>query len=160
MDLLPCPFCGDAGEDYREPSYTKVSHYIYCNGCGCQGPVNYTTDEAAAAWNRRAANAPADPALLALATLGAWVATSHADEPGDIFAPDIEDAEDKFGVIIPTMTAPGQCAVAGQYGGSCPCAEYYHNDEERECRLFAPGIADAIARLLAPDGAASEGVTG
>ena len=66
MDLLPCPFCGDAGEDYREPSYTKVSHYIYCNGCGCQGPVRYTTDEAVAAWNRRAANAPTAPALLAL----------------------------------------------------------------------------------------------
>lgn len=40
----------------------------------------------------------------------------------------------------------------GERGDDCPCSEYFGMDEQCECRLSAPGIADTIARLLAPDG--------
>ena len=67
-----------------------------------------------------AANAPADPALLALARLGAW-ALDHDD---------IYDSDRR---------AAGALMMDG----------------------CAPGDVSALAaRLLAPDGAASEGVTG
>lgn len=72
-----------------------------------------------------AAPAPADPALLALATLGAMV-TKRAFYAGDPFEGPAMDA----GVV---------------------------ELESGAALVFAPGIADAIAALLAPDGAASEG---
>lgn len=153
-ELVPCPFCGGGhvlGDGEGDDNWFE------CMGCHARGPrttfIDATdTDADRDAWNRRVP-APADPALLALARLGAWVASSHADEPGDVFAPDIEDAEDKFGVVVTHRPPVGICALGGERGDDCSCSEYYGRDEQCECRLFAPGITDAIAALLAPDGA-------
>jgi hypothetical protein len=95
----------------------------------CTEP-HYEPEYAAATWNRRAANAPADPALLALAKLGAEVLRES-----DGF---------QFGL---SGAAIHHIALGG--------AVLDHNDVGMPS--LRPGIADAIARLLAPDGAASEG---
>lgn len=50
-DLKPCPFCGS--DDIRLAG-VKPHHYHRCHGCGCDGPIFFTTPEASAdAWNRR-----------------------------------------------------------------------------------------------------------
>ena len=78
--------------------------------------------------------APADPAVLALAMLGAMVYAGLCvpEFSGDESAADGRDVMD----VLQEFR---------QSSGVGP---------------FLPGIADAIAALLAPDGAASEGVTG
>ena len=151
-DLLPCRFCEEV-PDYGvrhtapgKPSFSFIEH-------DCRGPFLSIRDDAAAEWN--AANAPADPALLALAKLGAWIVRSHANEPGDVWATDIEDAEDQFGVVVPTTAPAGRCAAGGLRDDSCRCTEFFHDEDDFTCRLLAPGIAAAIAALLVPDGADS-----
>jgi hypothetical protein len=75
------------------------------------------------------ANAPADPALLALARFGADVIASHRGPTGKWAQPSL--------LALPDIARDLGVTISGQ---------------------FAPGIASAIAALLAPDGAASEGV--
>ena len=74
--------------------------------------------------------APADPALLALARFGADVIASHRGPTGKWAQPSL--------LALPDIARDLGVTISGQ---------------------FAPGIASAIAALLAPDGAASEGVS-
>lgn len=78
--LKPCPFCGNPrvfaeelprGDDFRD--------VIVCMVCGCEGPYfkTKTPAEAAAAWNRREAEAMID-AYRSLAALA-----RHRDHPGE-----------------------------------------------------------------------------
>ena len=130
MELLPCPFCGQTPwvEYGTDVSYgIRVEHL--CRTTPCE-----TEADAAAEWN--AANAPADPALLALAKLGAWLCRHYWL--------DVAHGAGGFGNSDAGLTD----RAAGWFGVM---------DESYTPR---PGIADAVARLLAPDGAASEGVTG
>lgn len=124
MELLPCPFCG------RDGGRIRPGHQVLCAWCWAEGPEEGTTDEAMSAWNRRAANAPADPALLALARFGADVIASHRGPTGKWAQPSL--------LALPDIARDLGVTISGQ---------------------FAPGIASAIAALLAPDGAASEGVS-
>lgn len=73
-ELIPCPHCGNA--DAPSVHTLRIGHrgghsFGWCDtnygGCGARGAVALTEDAAAAAWNRRAANAAPAPALLALA---------------------------------------------------------------------------------------------
>ena len=117
MELLPCPFCGSADVEM----VTRYELFVVeCQDCGAVGQDRANEHYAAAAWNRRAANAPADPALLALAKLGAEVLhySSVADE-----------RRERSGIY------------------------------EADGMTYAPGVLALADRLLAPDGAASEGVT-
>lgn len=65
-DLLPCPFCGSGhvlGDGEADDNWFE------CMTCHARGPRTTTADTIGAsqdAWNRRAANAAPDPALLAL----------------------------------------------------------------------------------------------
>ena len=130
MELLPCRFCGQTPwvEYGTDVSYGIRMEHL-CRTTPCE-----TEADAAAEWN--AANALADPALLALAKLASRL-IRRGLEPG-------------FGLgALLTADAVG-CAVF------VPDA----TDSDYSGPVVAPGIADAIARLLAPDGAASEGVTG
>lgn len=133
-DLLPCPFCNCL----HAPGILTVNighsggyHHVVCNtnyaGCGAQGAVASTKELAAVAWNRRAANAPADPALLAL------------------------DRELRIRNLIAerefnTAAANRELTQFGEW-------RWDHDAADKAC-------ADAIAALLAPDGAVSEGVAG
>lgn len=47
-ELLPCPFCGAAGE----PGFTFGAEFVVCTGCGVE-VIGDTFDEAFTAWNRR-----------------------------------------------------------------------------------------------------------
>lgn len=128
MELLPCPFCGEAAQIVGEFELDVVA----CQTCYARTDAfaGDDGDYAAAAWNRRAtnaANAPADPALLAL------------------------DRELRIRNLIAerefnTAAANREIAQFGEW-------RWDHDAADKAC-------ADAIARLLAPDGAASEGVTG
>ena len=154
-ELLPCPFCNCL----HAPSVhtDERGFFVWCDtnygGCGSRGAVASTNKGAIIVWNHRApattANGgavtvmshtgplpspspdiipplaqPADPALLALARLGAEVAHWVANDPSG-------DVETEYLDLTGVM------------------------DDGR--RWYQPGIADAIAALLA-DGAASEGV--
>lgn len=126
--LLPCPHCG--GFDTLAVSGiqigTKTTWRTICDaedsGCGAQGGTALTKHAAAAAWNRRAANAAPDPALLALAKLGAMVISGYLRQN--------DTAE--------------LCLMAG-LTEETPAGHAHR----------FPGIIDAIAALLAPDGAES-----
>ena len=54
--LKPCPFCGSV----QAPTLImrSVSHHVECNyadgGCGARGPYKSVTQDAVAAWNKRA----------------------------------------------------------------------------------------------------------
>jgi len=99
----------------------------YRMNTGAGGDIEYVQASAVKA----AANAPADPALLALAKFAALVAARYRGrvEFCDVDGLELDEAEEDSGMTLNGVS-------------------------------LAPGIADAIARLLAPDGAASEGVTG
>ena len=126
MDLLPCPFCGSADVEM----VTRYELFVVeCQDCGAVGQDRAKEHYAAAAWKRRAANAPADPALMALARFGADVIASHRGPTGKWAQPAL--------LALPDIARDIGVTIGGQ---------------------FAPGIASAIAALLAPDGAASEGV--
>ena len=133
MDLLPCPFCGGLAEIVGEFELDAVA----CQTCYARTDAFACShgEHAIIAWNSRA---PADPALLALAKLGAnlldraWVErVGFLDN--NTLQDDLDRAAVAFGLV--RYESPGNFQMA-------------------------PGIADAIAALLAPDGAASEGVTG
>ena len=131
MELLPCPFCGQTPwvEYGTDVSYgIRVEHL--CRTTPCE-----TEADAAAEWN--AANAPADPALLALAKLGAMVLDWSPLECGFPAMP---------GSVIDTMAVKSGCSLEDSGDGGHAC-------------WIAPNVRLAIAALLAPDGAASEGVT-
>ena len=117
-----------------------------------------------------AANAPDDPALLALATL-----RDATDEE----VAELEEEVREASARVAELKAEYALARFGAYvvrdwfrrGSGFQAADGFLLDEGalgtgvvmRGVTVgyrHAPGIADAIARLLAPDGAASEGVTG
>ena len=84
-----------------------------------------------------AANAPADPALLALAKLGAMVLDWSPLECGFPTMP---------GSVIDAMAVKSGCALEDSGDGGHAC-------------WTAPNVRLAIAALLAPDGAQAQGVT-
>lgn len=52
-DLLTCPFCGGKARVYSDPG----ASYVMCAtmlGCGAEGPIAETQDQAIEAWNTRA----------------------------------------------------------------------------------------------------------
>lgn len=51
MDLLPCPHDGST---LLTTVFEDHAFRVSCRGCGAQGPVESTPEEAAAGWNRRA----------------------------------------------------------------------------------------------------------
>lgn len=56
-DLLPCPFCGEHvsnEEPQRHDPDNTDAYWVYCHGCGAQGPVHMALQIAAVRWNRRA----------------------------------------------------------------------------------------------------------
>ena len=134
-DLLPCPFCNSV--DAPSVHSLKIGHrggysFGWCapdyGGCGARSGVQSTKGAAASAWNRRA---PADPALLALARLGARLCRAQLSPTGGFCHTRYEHL-DRIG-IEEGVLMPGHLDSTGP--------------------VIKPGIADAIARLLAPDGA-------
>ena len=136
-------------------------------GCGSRGAVASTNKGALIVWNHRApattandgvvtvlshtgplpspspdiipplANAPADPALLALAKLGAMVLDWSPLECGFPTMP---------GSVIDAMAVKSGCALEDSGDGGHAC-------------WTAPNVRLAIAALLAPDGAQAQGAT-
>lgn len=126
MELLPCPFCGSADVEM----VTRYELFVVeCQDCGAVGQDRANEHYAAAAWNRRAT----DPALLALARFGAEVLCESTDYCGS-FACGL------------SMAALEHIALAG------PVLDF----PDVGSPTIRPGIASAIARLLAPDGTESE----
>ena len=50
-DIKPCPFCG--GIDLVHERQGPSAHYIYCDGCRCEGPGARLFGEAIKLWNTR-----------------------------------------------------------------------------------------------------------
>lgn len=54
MSLLPCPFCGCAGEDLLHIEVDDDTYAYTCPNCNAIGPHDCTdATPATAAWNRR-----------------------------------------------------------------------------------------------------------
>lgn len=49
-ELLPCPFCGEAG---AQKDIRKITFCIKCNKCLASTGMYIKREEAVAAWNRR-----------------------------------------------------------------------------------------------------------
>lgn len=132
--LLPCPFCGnDAPGFYQDENVAVI---VVCSACNAEGPWELRASEALAAmdWNRRASATP-DPALLALAKFAARIVNDyHRGKWGFISA----DGD--------WLDMDAADAGVKEYQGAVN---------------LAPGIAAAIAALLAPDapGVAGEEAT-
>ena len=134
-ELVPCRFCRNRPNRYPLTTQEGVEEWRVLHHC--QGRLRPSEDEAVSEWN--AGNVPAapDPALLALARFGAGAAQKWwllVDDIGGGF-------DDAGGFALDRM------AVAA---GIMVDTDYYNP---------APGIAAAIAALLAPDGAGDGGVT-
>lgn len=52
MTLARCPFCGC--REQIEASNGHQSHFIFCDGCGAEGPAAENIGEAREKWNTRA----------------------------------------------------------------------------------------------------------
>lgn len=62
MELLPCPFCGEARS---HGAFIREGRQVYCRKCLASGPAMFdgwggaaTSAKANAAWNRRASITP------------------------------------------------------------------------------------------------------
>ena len=124
--LLPCPFCGADG---KMVSVDSRSWWVECRGCEVEGRSQHFENDAIDAWNRRAANAAPDPALLALAKFGAMVLDWSPLECGFPTIP---------GGVIDDMAVRSGCALEDASDGGHEC-------------WTAPDVRLAIAALLAPD---------
>ena len=133
-ELLPCRFCGTVPETVLRhgvaPGGTAFRYVTHA----CRGPEARLGSAARDQWN--AANAPADPALLALARLGAAVVREMGSPR---YAHSFTWDESR---VLDILAHDAGVRV-------------HVNPADQ---VLSPGIADAIAALLAPDGAASEGV--
>lgn len=49
---LPCPFCGDPDGAMSPPNLT-AQRWVFCPGCGAEGPPSVTVEMAIGAWNDR-----------------------------------------------------------------------------------------------------------
>ena len=79
-DLLPCRFCQAVPVPEPEIRSATASSFYNAIGHDCLGSYHTTAEAAAAEWN--AANAPADPALLALSRLGARLCRDQLSPTG------------------------------------------------------------------------------
>ena len=54
-ELKPCPFCGCDAEGLETMPLGDDGScaYVYCYGCGGQGPDGTTLEEAVQKWNKR-----------------------------------------------------------------------------------------------------------
>ena len=123
-ELLPCPFC--RSDDLDEQRGRLV--HVFCLDCQASGPGGDDLSVALAAWNRRAAP---DPALLAPAKLGARLCRDQLSPTGGFCHARYEHL-DRIGIEEGAL-------IPGCLDSTGPVPK--------------PGIADAIAALLAPDGA-------
>lgn len=188
MELLPCPFCNRLHAPSVHGD--ERGFFVWCDtnygGCGARGAVASTNKGAIIVWNHRApattandgvvtvlhhtgplpspspdiipplANAPADPALLA--SVAEWRALAETQDAiiqrgATLTDPALRalDRELRIRNLIAerefnTAAANREIAQFGEW-------RWDHDAADRAC-------ADAIAALLAPDGAASEGVPG
>ncbi len=55
IKLEPCPFCGGEADTNELMTQPKRQYYLSCMsvGCGAEGPMRYSLEEAVEAWNRR-----------------------------------------------------------------------------------------------------------
>ena len=53
--LKSCPFCGckDVKLTYIKGKNSHKNFYVWCSGCGTEGPFGLSLDSAMEAWNRR-----------------------------------------------------------------------------------------------------------
>jgi hypothetical protein len=54
IELKPCPFCWSENVE-MQCDESDDDWFVFCYGCKCGGTICHTEQEAAAAWNRRAA---------------------------------------------------------------------------------------------------------
>ncbi len=126
--LIPCRFCEMTPEIVTRQRLSGGQHYAVRHD-DCRGGWNESAADAAEEWNAEngipvmEANAPADPALLALAKLGAMI---HMEAD-----PELDRAQFVAGTLAKVGNGVGNI----------------------------PGITLLARALLAPEGAASEGVT-
>ncbi|UZO91747.1 Lar family restriction alleviation protein [Roseomonas mucosa] len=115
--LLPCPFCGSpASEGCGGPK----QHWISCDGCSVEGPIEQEMFQAVAAWNTRTPEAThlreVNAALVEAAKVcdqRAKTAVSHmeaTDVPSykEAFARDAEEAEDCADDIRALLSKPAK----------------------------------------------------
>ena len=159
-ELTACRGCGDTPDVVLRwvngRDMYRVTHE-------CKTPLVATEEVARGQWT--AANAPADPALLA--KLGAIDLSRYRSvlpmAPPDQARTDAERALARFGAYVVRdwfrRTTGFQAADGFQLDEGALETGVVMRGATVGYR-HAPGIADAIAALLAPNGAASEGVTG
>ena len=128
-ELVPCRFCRNRPNRYPLTTQEGVEEWRVLHHC--QGRLRPSEDEAVSEWN--AGNVPAapDPALLALARLGARLCRDQLSPTGGFCHVRFEHL-DRIGIDVGVLM-PGHLDSTGP--------------------VTKPGIADAIARLVAPDGA-------
>ena len=163
-ELAPCPFCNCMHA--LSVHALDGGLFVWCDtnywGCGARGAVASTSVAAAAAWNRRAptANAPADPALLA--SVAEW--RQLAETQDAIIQRGISPADPAL-LALARLGARLCRDQLSPTGGFCH-VRFEHLDRigidvgvlmpghlDSTGPVTKPGIADAIARLVAPDGA-------
>lgn len=93
-DLKPCPFCGTV-----PTKNDAMGSYVYCYGCGAEGPVG-NPDKGVERWNVRAALPPTLAEALKMPEIAAMVEVlrSVATEVG-------YTAENSFTLPLPTPNA-------------------------------------------------------
>ena len=155
-DLLPCPFCGSG---HVSGDGEGDDNWFECMACHARGPrttfIDATdTDADRDAWNRRA---PADPALLALDAVDLSRYRSVLPmAPHDQARGDAERALARFGAYVVRdwfrRTSGFQAADGHQLDAGALETGVVTHGATAGFRCSS-GIADAIAALLAPDGA-------
>lgn len=158
-DLLPCRFC----DAVPEPEIRRPTRHTDYNAIGheCLGPYRATPEAAAAEWN--AANAATDPALLA--THGLRDATDEEvaeleeevrEASARVAELESEYALARFGAYVVRdwfRRASGFQAADGHQLDAAATETGVVTHGATVGFRCSPGIASAIARLLAPDGA-------
>jgi Lar family restriction alleviation protein len=52
-EIKPCPFCGGIAIHKSTKNVWGKCYFVYCQGCGCNGPIADTIDKAVMYWGSR-----------------------------------------------------------------------------------------------------------
>lgn len=118
IELLPCPFCGAAGEslmvEHLEGTILHPAHQVRCDNCGASS--GYTSHNFREAWNIRAALTPPEGHVVVTRNeAGQAVAVTRQDE-GRILSVIAEFEPPTGYVLVPVEPTAEMISAAWRYG--------------------------------------------
>lgn len=168
-DLLPCPFCGGRAT-YVDGQNTLDGEPFVCCDNDCRAEIEVEGEDCIAAWNTRAATAPAGDVVPASLPSAEEIARALYNAEYDLAllslaqAPDRPD-DDGYAAAHPAAFTPDEAAIRAAHERAALCADSWSKTQQllmhageltaqelRTAVAVAKGIAAAIRALPEREG--------